>query len=326
MINNRPILPHNQKNEKRGNLKLTKVVARRHAIGMKIAITGAAGQISYALIPMLFQLFDEPIELRLIDLPDKTLQLRGLEMEIEDFCFPNLLSVESGFDEEKLFHEVDVAILLGAKPRGPGMERADLLQVNGATFFRQGRILAHVASPSVKVIVVGNPANTNALMLIMGSEYRLKNQVQALMRLDENRVKNALKLLQERRDRVFVFGNHSPTVFAHNVPSEINEFVRKRGAEVIKARGVSSQVSAAKAIVDHLKDWFSQEDRHYSAAIYAENNPYGVDENLVFSFPFSNKNGIVKVPLTAQEEELLKITEDEMKKERQIACMTLFSN
>ncbi|MFZ4773128.1 MAG: lactate/malate family dehydrogenase [Chlamydiia bacterium] len=293
---------------------------------MKIAITGAAGQISYALIPMLFQAFREPIELRLIDLEDKVHQLRGLEMEIEDFCFPNLVSVESGFDEKQLFKDIDVVILLGARPRGPGMERSDLIQINGATFFRQGKILAEVASPEVKVIVVGNPANTNALMLIMGSEYRLKNQVQALMRLDQNRAMSALKLAQEERENVFVFGNHSPTIFAHNVPMEITEFVRKRGAEVIKARGVSSQVSAAKAIIDHLKDWLSGEDVHYSAAIYAENNPYGIDQDLVFSFPFSNKNGIVKLPLTAHEEELLKITEDEMKKERQIACTTLFSN
>jgi malate/lactate dehydrogenase len=293
---------------------------------MKIAITGAAGQISYALIPLLLERFKVPIELSLIDLPDKITMLRGLEMELEDFCFPNLKNVRSGSDEEVLFEGVDVAIFLGAKPRGPGMERSDLITVNGATFHRQGKILATKAHPKVKALVVGNPANTNALMLIRGGDYQLKNQVQALMRLDQNRAETALKLSGHHQKEVFVFGNHSPTIFVHGASSEINEFVRKRGADVIKARGMSSQASAAKAVVDHLDDWMSHEDRHYSAAIYSENNPYGVDEDLVFSFPFSNKKGILKLPLSDLERGMLKLTEDEMQKERQIACTIPFSN
>ncbi len=293
---------------------------------MKIAITGAAGQISYALIPLLLERFKFPIELSLIDLEEKVGQLRGLEMEIEDFCFPQVKKVASGSDEKTLFKGADVAIFLGAKPRGPGMERGDLITTNAATFYRQGKILADVANPNVKAIVVGNPANTNALMLIRGGEYRLKNQIQALMRLDQNRAKSALNLAAKQREEVFVFGNHSPTIFVHEATSEVTEFVRKRGAEVIKARGVSSQASAAKAIVDHLEDWMSKDERRYSAALYSGKNPYGVDEDLVFSFPYSNKKGILKLPLSQQEKEMLLITEDEMKKERQIACTILFSN
>jgi malate/lactate dehydrogenase len=293
---------------------------------MKIAITGAAGQISYALIPLLLERFKFPIELSLIDLEDKVSQLRGLEMEIHDFCFPHLKKIQSGCDEKALFKGVDVAIFLGAKPRGPGMERGDLITTNAATFYRQGKILAEVANPLVKAIVVGNPANTNALMLIRGGEYKLKNQIQALMRLDQNRAKSALNLANDQRKEVYVFGNHSPTIFVHDTTQEVNDFVRKRGAEVIKARGVSSQASAAKAIVDHLEDWFHKDERHYSAAIYSEKNPYGVDEDLVFSFPFSNKKGILKLPLSQEEKQMLLITEDEMKKERQIACTILFSN
>ncbi|NDE62905.1 MAG: malate dehydrogenase [Chlamydiae bacterium] len=293
---------------------------------MKIAITGAAGQISYALIPLLLERFKFPIELSLIDLPDKISLLRGLEMELEDFCFSNLKNVSSGSDENTLFEGVDVAIFLGAKPRAHGMERSDLITVNGATFHRQGKILADVANPKVKALVVGNPANTNALMLIRGGDYKLKNQVQALMRLDQNRAETALKLAGRPHQDVFVFGNHSPTIFVHNASMEINDFVRKRGADVIKARGMSSQASAAKAVVDHLDDWMSSEDRQYSAAIYSKNNPYGVDEDLVFSFPFSNKKGILELPLSREEQGMLKQTEDEMQKERQIACTIPFLN
>jgi malate/lactate dehydrogenase len=293
---------------------------------MKIAITGAAGQIGYALIPLLLERFKVPMELSLVDLPDKLTQLRGLEMEIEDFCYPHLKKVESGSDEAALFKGADVAIFLGAKPRGPGMERNDLITVNAATFLRQGKILAETAHPHVKALVVGNPANTNALMLIRGGNYKLKNQIQALMRLDQNRAKSAMELSFGPRKEMYVFGNHSPTILVHQAPPEVLEFVRKRGAEVIKARGVSSQASAAKAIVDHLEDWISKEERTYSAAIYSEKNPYGIDEDLVFSFPFSNKKGILKLPLSQEEKQMLHITEDEMKKERQIACTILFSN
>lgn len=289
---------------------------------MKIAITGAGGQIAYALIPLLLEAFDDfEIHLSLIDMKERVGLLRGVEMEIEDLDYGHVRSIESGHDVKQLFEGADIGIFLGAAPRGPGMERADLIGLNAPTFYQQGKMIGEVVEKNFKGIVIGNPANTNTLMMIHGSDRKLQSQLHSLMRLDQNRAKAAMRLsnLKIEEGGPFIFGNHSPTGFVMGGTKELNEFVAKRGSEVIKARGLSSAKSAAKAVVDHLKDWLSKEEKIFSTGCYSKNNPYGVDEDLVFSFPFSNKKGIIKMELSKEDEERLKMTEKELIEEREAA-------
>ena len=249
---------------------------------IRVAITGAAGQIGYN---MLFRIangdmlgHEQPIILQLLDIPPAQQVLRGVAMELEDCVFPMLQQVITTDDPRVAFRDAEVAILVGARPRGKGMERKDLLQANGAIFTEQGRLLNEVAARNVKVLVVGNPANTNALICMKNAPDLDPRNFTAMMRLDHNRAiaQVALKLFQPIQDikKMVVWGNHSGTQYPDLSHCEIrgrkvlevlqdqdwieNTFiptVQKRGAAVIEARGLSSAASAANSAIAHVHDW-----------------------------------------------------------------------
>jgi malate dehydrogenase len=283
---------------------------------MRVAVTGAAGQIGYAL---LFRVAsgqmlgpDERIELRLLEIPDAVKAAEGTALELQDCAFPLLASTEIFDDAKKAFDGVEVALLVGARPRTKGMERADLLEANGAIFTEQGRALNEGASGDVRVLVVGNPANTNCLIAMNNAPDIPRERFTAMTRLDENR---AVAQLAEKvgvgvegvQDLV-VWGNHSPTMFPDLFNAKVNgeravdkvdlawyenEYiprVGKRGAEIIEARGASSAASAANAAVDHVRDWMLGADGLRSMAVPSDGS-YDVDEGLVSSFPVRTGGG-----------------------------------
>jgi malate dehydrogenase len=277
---------------------------------VKVAVTGAAGQIGYAL---LFRIasgqllgLDTKVALRLLEIPQAVKAAEGTTLELIDCAFPQLASVDIFDDPLQAFDGVDIALLVGARPRTKGMERADLLEANGQIFKPQGEALNAVASDDVKVLVVGNPANTNALILSSNAPDIPKTQITAMTRLDQNR---AVALLAQKLgvgvDEVVdlvVWGNHSPSMFpdlfnatAGGSPAieqvdmewyeqEYIPRVGKRGAEVIEARGASSAASAANAAIDHVRDWVAGADGLRSMAV-ASDGSYGVAEGIVSSFP-----------------------------------------
>jgi len=276
----------------------------------RIAVTGAAGQIAYSLLFRLAagELFPgKPIALHLLDLPEAALQLEGVKMELQDSAFPLLQEIHTGSDAHKVFEGVNIAFLIGAKPRGPGMERKDLLQDNGKIFQIQGKALSNAAAKDVRVLVVGNPCNTNCLIAIHNAKNIPPEHFSAMTRLDQNR---AMAYLAEKAGcpitsvtNMTIWGNHSSTqvpdyfnarINGKNAPDIIqdatwlrDEFITKvqtRGAAIIKARGKSSAASAASAAIDAMKSWI-QPSEFFSAAIYTANNSYGIDRDLVFSFP-----------------------------------------
>jgi malate dehydrogenase len=277
---------------------------------MRVAVTGAAGQIGYAL---LFRVAsgqmlgpDEKIDLRLLEIPDAVKAAEGTALELQDCAFPLLSSTDIFDDAKKAFDGVDVALLVGARPRSKGMERADLLEANGAIFTEQGRALAEGASDNVRVLVVGNPANTNCLIAMNNAPEIPRERFTAMTRLDENRAVAQLAEkvgvgVEDVQDLV-VWGNHSPTMFPDLFNAKVNgdravdkvdldwyenEYiprVGKRGAEIIEARGASSAASAANAAVDHVRDWVLGTDGLRSMAVPSDGS-YGVDEDLVSSFP-----------------------------------------
>lgn len=284
----------------------------------RIAITGAAGQIAYSLIFRIASgaLFGphQPISLHLLDVPEALPSLKGLAMELEDCVFPLLKEVKIGSDPLEIFEGVHYALLVGAKPRGPGMERKDLLADNGKIFVGQGKALNQAASRDVRVLVVGNPCNTNCLILMHHAKDIPKEQFHAMTRLDQNR---AIFQLAKKGDAQFadvtnvaIWGNHSTTQVPDFLHAKIKgrpvldvisdrkwleeEFVsciQKRGADVILARGKSSAASAANAILDSMRSLFIPTDPGdwFSSSIYSTGNPYGIRENLVFSFPCRSK-------------------------------------
>lgn len=318
----------------------------------RIAVTGGAGQIAYSL---LFRIangellgFDQPIALSILDVPAMAAVLEGVKMELEDCAFPLLKEVRIGRDPYKIFENVDYALLVGAKPRGPGMERKDLLQDNGKIFVEQGKALNEGASESVKVFVVGNPCNTNCL-IAMSHAPRLSNrQFYAMTRLDQNRA--AFQLAQKAQvdigdvSHLTIWGNHSSTQVPDFIHARIRgmpvldfiedlkwleedffAIVQKRGAAIINARGKSSAASAANALIDAVKDMIfpSKEGEWFSSGVYSTGNPYGIAENLVFSFPcFSQGNGNYRIiPHLDLNEFLLfklKQTEKELIEERDL--------
>jgi malate dehydrogenase len=282
----------------------------------RIAITGAAGQIAYSLIFRIArgELFgtNEPIVLHLLDIPLSVPSLKGLVMELEDCVFPLLKEIKVGSDPDEMFGGVDYVIFVGAKPRGPGMERKDLLLDNGKIFIAQGKALNRVASSDVVSLVVGNPCNTNCLILMHHAKDLPRNQFHAMTRLDQNRAvfQLAKKANVSLNDvsHMTIWGNHSSTQVPDFVNAKIKgkpvldvihdrkwlegEFVsmiQKRGAEVIAARGSSSAASAANAILGALQSL--QEPTHdlFSSCVYSNGNPYGVSDDLVFSFPCRSK-------------------------------------
>jgi malate dehydrogenase len=282
----------------------------------KVAVTGAAGQIGYAL---LFRIAsgqmlgpDEEIELRLLEIPDAVKAAQGTALELFDCAFPLLRSVDVHDDPKQAFDGVNVALLVGARPRSKGMERADLLEANGAIFKPQGEALNAGAADDVRVLVVGNPANTNALIAAANAPDIPKERITAMTRLDENRAVAQLagKLgvgVADVQDLV-VWGNHSPTMFPDLFNATVggeravdqvdmgwyeNEYiprVGKRGAEIIDARGASSAASAANAAVDHVRDWVLGADGLRSMAVPSDGS-YGVAEGIVSSFPVRCSGG-----------------------------------
>jgi malate dehydrogenase len=280
---------------------------------MKIVVTGAGGQIAYALI---FQIAKgevfgstQSISLYLLEIPEAVSSLEGVKMELEDCGFPLLKEVQFGSDPEKIFEGADCILFIGAKPRGPGMERKDLLIENAIIFAQQGKVLGRVAQKNVFSFVVGNPCNTNALILAHNAPHIPKDRFHAMTRLDQQRAifqlaKKAKVLLPDVKD-VTIWGNHSSTQVPDYLNAKIQgkkatsfleiswlqkewmETIQQRGAKVIAARGKSSAASAAHAISLSLRSLFdpSLKEESFSSAVWSDGNPYGIAEGLFFSFP-----------------------------------------
>jgi len=284
----------------------------------RVLVTGGAGQIAYNL---LFRIatgemlgFDQPLALHILELPEAMKPLEGVRMELEDCAFPLLKEVHIGSDAEELFGDVHYALLVGAKPRGPGMERGDLLKENAKIFIEQGRALNSVADPDVKVLVVGNPCNTNCLITMTNAPRIPRKNFHAMTRLDQNRAVAQLALRAHVEvssiTNMTIWGNHSSTQVPDFVNAKIsgkpvldvikdhswleNEFVgtvQKRGAAVIASRGKSSAASAASSAIDAIKSLVTPTPRGewFSSGVCSDENSYGVQENLIFSFPCRSK-------------------------------------
>jgi malate dehydrogenase len=284
---------------------------------LKVAVTGAAGQIGYSLLFRLASgaLGDRPIELRLLEITPALKALEGVVMELDDCAFPTLAGVEIGDDAEKVFDGVNLALLVGARPRSKGMERADLLEANGAIFTEQGKALNKVAADDVRIGVTGNPANTNALIAMSNAPDIGTERFSALTRLDHNRAISQLAAKTGAPvtdiSKMTIWGNHSATQYPDIFHAEIagrnaaevvddqawieNDFiptVAKRGAAIIEARGSSSAASAASATIDAARDWLhgSASGDWVSMAV-ASDGSYGVPEGLIYSFPVTTSAG-----------------------------------
>jgi malate dehydrogenase len=314
----------------------------------KIAVTGGGGQIAYSL---LFRIAngdllgsDQPIALHILEIPSQMQVLEGVKMELQDGAYPLLQEICIGSNPFELFEGIDLALLIGAAPRGPGMERNDLLAVNGKIFIEQGRALNEVANPDVRVFVVGNPCNTNCLIALHHAPKIAPTQFYAMTRLDQNRAvfQIAAKAGVEVTEvsPIIIWGNHSSTQVPDFYHAKIkdkpvvdviqdkqwleNEFisqVQKRGAAVIGARGKSSAASAAQALIDSVKEVWHPTGQPYSLSVFSKGNPYGIDENLIFSFPCrSKRRGEVEIISGYDLNDFLrtriKISENELIEER----------
>src|SRR6201994_2972155 len=287
---------------------------------VRVAVTGAAGQIGYSLLfriasgEMLGK--DQPVILQLLEIPDEKAQkaLKGVMMELDDCAFPLLQSMVPASDPKTAFRDVDVALLVGARPRGPGMERKDLLEANGAIFVPQGKALNDHAKRDVRVLVVGNPANTNALIAQQNAPDLDPKCFTAMVRLDHNR---ALSQLAEKTGahntdikKVTIWGNHSSTQYPDIHQATIkgksalsvvdqawykDTFIptaQQRGAAIIKARGASSAASAASAAVDHMRTWaLGTDDGDWTSMAIPSDGSYGIQEGVIFGYPVTCKDG-----------------------------------
>ncbi len=291
---------------------------------VRVAVTGAAGQIGYALLfriasgEMLGK--DQPVILQLLEIPDEKAQkaLKGVIMELEDCAFPLLAGVVPTGDPEVAFKDADYALLVGARPRGPGMERADLLAANAQIFTAQGKALDKVASRDVKVLVVGNPANTNAYIAMKSAPSLPRENFTAMLRLDHNRAASQIAAKTGGKvgeiEKLTVWGNHSPTMYADyrfatiggkSVKDAINDqvwnadvflpTVGKRGAAIIEARGLSSAASAANAAIDHMRDWALGSKGHWVTMGVPSNGEYGIPKDVIFGFPVTTEGGKYKI-------------------------------
>ncbi|MCA1799542.1 MAG: malate dehydrogenase [Xanthomonadaceae bacterium] len=314
---------------------------------VRITITGAAGQIGYALAfrvaagEMLGP--DQPVILQLLEITPALPALEGVVMELRDCAFPLLAGVKTSDDPADAFEGTDYALLVGARPRGPGMERKDLLTANAAIFSVQGKALNDAADSNVKVLVVGNPANTNALIAASNAPGLDPKQFTAMTRLDHNR---ALAQLAQKLDvrttaitRMTIWGNHSSTQYpdlSHTLvdgkPALENldrqwladtfiPTVQQRGAAIIKARGASSAASAASSAIDHMRDWaLGTADGDWTSMAVPSDGSYGIDEGIVFSFPVTCKGGRYEIvqglDIDAFSQERLDATEKELREER----------
>lgn len=313
----------------------------------RVAITGAAGQISYSLIfriahgDMLGK--DQPVILQLLEIPPAMDALNGVVMEVNDCAFPLLAGVVATDDPNVAFKDADYALLVGARPRGPGMERSDLLKVNAEIFSVQGKALNDNASREVKVLVVGNPANTNALITLKNAPDINPRNFTAMMRLDHNRslFQLAAKTGTHTTDieKMVVWGNHSATQYPDisnalvkgkaiqdMVDNDwyVNDFipcVQQRGAAIIKARGASSAASAASAAIDHMRDWAAGTNGGWvSMGVYSGGNSYGIDEDIIYAFPIHCENGawheIGGLEISDFSRERMRLTEQELLDEK----------
>jgi malate dehydrogenase len=317
---------------------------------VRVAVTGAAGQIGYSI---LFRIAsgemlggDQPVILQLLEIPDEKAQkaLQGVMMELDDCAFPLLQSMEAASDPMVAFQDVEVALLVGARPRGPGMERKDLLEANGAIFVPQGKALNAVASRDVKVLVVGNPANTNALIAMKNAPGLKPTQFTAMMRLDHNR---ALTQVAQKTGKpvssvkkMTIWGNHSATQYpdlfnaqvdGQNAAKLINDqawiegtfipTVQKRGAAIIEARGLSSAASAANAAISHIRDWvLGTPSGDWISMGVPSDGSYGIPEGVMFGYPVKCSGGryeIVKgLEISEFSKSKIEGTHSELTKER----------
>lgn len=314
---------------------------------VRVAVTGAAGQIGYALLfriaagEMLGK--DQPVILQLLEITPALPALEGVIMELNDCAFPLLAGIESSDSAREAFKDADYTLLVGSRPRGPGMERKDLLEANGQIFTEQGRALNEVASRDVKVLVVGNPANTNALIAMRNAPDLPAENFSAMTRLDHNRglsqlaVRAGIKVSDIRQ--FTIWGNHSSTQVpdasnAHAAGQPLTELVdstwleqefipavQQRGAAIINARGASSAASAASAAIDHMRDWVqgTPEGDWISMAI-PSNGHYGIRDGLIYSFPVTVSGGQVQVVSGLEPDEALRermrLSEEELLEER----------
>lgn len=290
---------------------------------IRVVVTGAAGQISYSLLALIAKgdVFgaDQPIDLVMLDLPFAADAMKGVQMELQDCAFPSLNSITATTDQTEGFTNIDIAVLVGAFPRKPGMERKDMLEKNAQIFQTQGKLIDTVAKKTVKVLVVGNPANTNALIASSCAPSIPKENFSALTRLDQNRataqIAAASGVQADAVQNVCIWGNHSATQYPDAWNGTVNKdgktikateavnndewlksdfitTVQKRGAAVLAARKFSSAMSAAKAIGDHLRDWVNgTSGRWVSMAVNSTGNKYNVPEGLIYSFPVTCQNG-----------------------------------
>jgi malate dehydrogenase len=322
----------------------------------RIAVTGGAGQIAYSLLFRIAngEIFgkEQPLALHILERPQALESLKGVVMELEDSGFPLLQEIKVGSDANEIFEGVNVAILLGAKPRGPGMERRDLLAENGQIFVEQGRALNRSAASNALVFVVGNPCNTNCLIAMHHAPNISKGRFHAMTMLDQNRARYQIAqkagVLLTDVENITIWGNHSATLVPDTLNATIRgksvsevifdrnylevdfiKMVQKRGAAIIHTRGKSSAASAASAIVDGIRaiSGETEPDRWFSSAILSDGNPYGVAEGLIFSFPCRAVGGEVKIVEGLKWDSFLKeriaLTEKELIEERETVAHLL---
>ena len=281
---------------------------------VRVAVTGAAGQIGYSLLfriasgEMLGK--DQPVILQLLEIADEKAQaaLKGVMMELDDCAFPLLAGMTAASDPKVAFKDIDYALLVGARPRSKGMERKDLLEANGAIFTGQGRALNDAAKRSVKILVVGNPANTNAYIAMRSAPDLPRQNFTAMLRLDHNRALSQLSARSGKPvgaiEKLIVWGNHSPTMYpdyrfttigGQPAPKVINDetwyretfipTVGKRGAAIIEARGLSSAASAANAAIDHVRDWVLGSNGKWVTMGIPSDGSYGIPDGVIYGFP-----------------------------------------
>lgn len=324
----------------------------RSIMAIRVVITGAAGQIAYSLLYSVAKgdVFgkDTPVELMLLDIPIMMTALKGVAMEIQDCALPLVKDVVATDDPDVAFKDADVAMLVGAMPRREGMERKDLLKANVKIFKAQGASIDRVAKKTIKVVVVGNPANTNALICAESAPSIPKQNFSALTRLDQNRataqVATKLGIACSDVKNCIIWGNHSSTQFPDVTFAKIKEgdtwvnattkikddnwirqdfvnTVQKRGAAVIEARKLSSAMSAAKAIADHVRDWWNGTvDNYVSMGVYSDGS-YGITEGLMYSFPVTiddkrNYHIVQGLTITDWQREMMEKTAAELKDEK----------
>ncbi len=317
---------------------------------LRVAETGAAGQIGYALLfriasgEMLGR--EQPVILQLLEIPDEKAQkaLKGVMMELDDCAFPLLAGMQAHGDAMTAFKDTDYALLVGARPRGPGMERKDLLAANAQIFTAQGKALNAVASRNARVLVVGNPANTNAYIAMKSAPDLARKNFTAMLRLDHNRAASQIAAKTGKPvssiEKLAVWGNHSPTMYAdyrfatidgQNVKSMINDdawnkdvflpTVGKRGAAIIEARGLSSAASAANAAIDHMRDWALGSHGKWVTMGIASNGDYGIPKDVMFGYPVTTAAGeytlVEGLPIDAFSQERINLTLKELLEEQE---------